>query len=286
MSKKISQLPPFIGTLPADAKIPVSIGSTTYRTTPADMASTLAPTLAQVLTQGGRNLDTIIDTDYTVQPSDKSKFREVITGGSDITLTLDDSTWLPSDNVNGATFIFRNANALDVADKVILAKASVVTWDVCGLGGLMNEIEIPAGYIAQITYAALGFNVILLSAKTEDKLEFQITQSGTDEPVVVSGSMIGNKGVGYSRFYDDVGISHITFDEPILANVKDCYKGVFNKTSIFTTGASGAFIVIVSYYVSDDYTINFEYFTFDFGSAVAADGVILDPVKITIEFKP
>lgn len=130
----------------------------------ADLAAASAHTLAQTLTQGGRDLDTFIDTDYTVQPSDRSKFREVLTGGSDITLTLDDSTWLPSDNVVGATFIFKNSNALDVTDKVILTKSPTTGWDVCGLGGLMNEIEIPAGYIAQITYAALGFSVVLLSA--------------------------------------------------------------------------------------------------------------------------
>ena len=284
MSKKISQLPPFIGTLPTDAKIPVSIGTTTYRTTPADLAAASAPTLAQTLTQGGRALDETIISDYTIQASDRSKFREILAGDSVITITLDDTTWTPADKIEGATFIFRNANNFDDPFKVILTKNPLTAWIVAGYEPI-NEIEIPAGCIVEITYSQLGAAVVLHSAKVDSYFEVQITQTGTSAPDIVPGSIIGAKGATITTSHESTGYVRITSDLPIFANAKDYTRSSDNRQTFFTSNSGASFLSFYNILVEDDYNIGIEMYYLNAGTPIPADGIFTTPVLIRIPFK-
>ena len=244
------------------------------------------PTLSQVLTQGGRALDEVIFADYTIQPSDRSKFREISNSGT-ITITIDDTTWTPDDKTEGGTFIFKNANDIDGSSKVILARNPSTVWNVSGLGSELTEIEIPCGYIVEITQGVLGFSVVLHSARVDSYFEVQITQTGTDAPDIVSGSIIGAMGASISTTYNSVGDYYIVADLPIFANVKDYIKNGGWQKIDFITVAAGLNTYGVTVMYIDDYTIKINTYNYtDFFSVYLSNNAIPEPFLIQIPFKP
>ena len=145
--------------------------------------------------------------------------------------------------------------------------------------------SIKAGDVVTMRFFSDWQVLVDIQRKNVVDFEIQFTQTGTDAPVIIAGSIKGAGTATLTPSYSIVGCYIITSDQPTFANVKDCFLGVFNKTSIFTVGTGGGNIKIVSYYVYDDYNLQIEVCSFDFGEASPEDGSIKDPVQIKLEYK-
>lgn len=155
-------------------------------------------------------------------------------------------------------------------------------------GSVVNiNLPTPTGFGGVINFPDVGDNFKTV-AYTEDipaNFEVQITQTGTDAPDIVSGSIIGAKGATITTSYVSTGYVRITSGLPIFANAKDYTRSLENRPTFFTSNAGVSFLAFYNILVEDDYNIGIEMYYLNAGIPIPTDGIFTTPVLIRIPFK-
>ena len=114
-------------------------------------------------------------------------------------------------------------------------------------------------------------------------LELEFTQSGTSDPDVTS--LVGNRGATVTAAYAGSSQLRFTFNLPILANVKDSFKGDTNRNVFMTMAISGFNQNFYSFYAASDYMLIVEMFELVDGYINPADVGAGTPIRLKLDYK-
>jgi len=213
--------------------------------------------------------------------------QEVVDEGN---LLFDSNIYLASTSNPYNTTLINNGlviNNLDSGSNTYISnKGFLVVESITGTS-VNIDLPTPTGFSGVITFPDVGSDVKTV-AYTEDipaNFEVQITQTGTDAPNIVPGSIIGATDFYISTSHESTGYVRITSDLPIFANAKDYTRSSDNRQTFFTSNSGASFLSFYNILVEDDYNIGIEMYYLNAGTPIPADGIFTTPVLIRIPFK-
>ena len=143
-------------------------------------------------------------------------------------------------------------------------------------------ITLNAGDVVTFTFLS-WWQVLVNVERATTSLELEFTQSGTADPIVTS--LIGNRGATVTTAYVAGSQLTFTFDLPILANVKDSFKGDTNRNVFMTMAIGGSNQYFYSFFAETDYILKVEMFELVDGYINPADVGAVSPIRLKLDYK-